>query len=151
MHIQQRILRLSILGAMAWLTLSAVTLAANESIPPVTFSDGAIATAWSHCGDTDLCATIQYTDGEKVSIYSEGAALCQPYLLHFVRTSGDKTVYEYSRTINHSIPTTSLLGVNCGRSLATQMVLDHGLVHMTVVEEHDGTLTITFSVAQPRT
>jgi len=120
------------------------------SAPAVTFSDGSVAQPEGHCGDTDLCATIVYTNGDKLSIYSEGAAYCQPYILHFVRTNGSATIYEYSRTINHDPATTSAFGMHCGNSQTTQMVLDRGLIHMTVSENHDGTLSVTFSAADPK-
>jgi hypothetical protein len=55
-------------------------------------SDGSVATTFDHCGDADLCATIDYKNGEKLSIYSEGAAYCQPYMLHFVTVRGVSTL-----------------------------------------------------------
>ena len=112
---------------------------------PITFSDGAIATTNDHCGDADLCATITYADGDKLSIYSEGAAYCQPYMLHFVKTHDASTVYEFSRTLNHDAVTASAFGVSCGNNRATQMTLDHGLVHLTVDEYSDGSLRFIFS------
>jgi hypothetical protein len=118
-----------------------VALADNSPLTTTNFSDGTIATSYDHCGDTDLCATLKYTNGDILSIYSEGAARCQPYILHFVRVNGSTTIYEYSRTINHSEAT----GESCGHSLTTQMVMDHGLVHMTVFENSDGTMGIGFS------
>jgi hypothetical protein len=119
-----------------------------QSVQPdqvVTFSDNSKASTYGHCGDTDLCAVIVYANGDKLSIYSEGAAYCQPYMLHFVKVNGLTTVFEYSRTINHEMPTSSAFGVRCGSSQATQMVMDHGLIHMTVTENHDGTLSIVFT------
>jgi hypothetical protein len=47
--------------------------------------------------------------------------------------------------MNHDIVNTSMLGSRCGHSLATQMVLDHGLVHLTVTEDTDGTLKLVFT------
>jgi hypothetical protein len=58
--------------------------AAREGVAtssPVTFSDGAVAVAYDHCGDADLCAQIRYANGDQLSIYSEGAAYCQPYFV----------------------------------------------------------------------
>jgi hypothetical protein len=109
------------------------------------FSDGALASAYDHCGDADLCATIQYQNGSVLSIYSEGAAFCQPYLVHFVLVHGATTVYEFSRTLNHDPINTSGIGSHCGHSRPTQMTLDHGLVHLTVEELTDGSLHFTFS------
>jgi hypothetical protein len=111
----------------------------------VNFSDGSKASTYGHCGDTDLCALIVYANGDRLSVFSEGAAYCQPYMLHFVKVNGTTTIFEYSRTINHDVPTSSAFGVRCGNSQATQMVMDHGLIHMTVTENHDGTLSIVFT------
>jgi len=111
----------------------------------MTFSDGSTAAAYDHCGDTDLCGTIKYPNGDLLSIYSEGAAYCQPYLLNFVRVNGSATIYEYARTMNHDPVTSNAFGTHCGHSQTTQMVLDHGLVHLTVTEDTDGTLKLVFS------
>lgn len=57
--------------------------------------------SYAHCGDNDLRARINYQDGTALSIYSEGAALCQPYNLHFVESDATgKTLYEFTRAIN---------------------------------------------------
>ena len=112
---------------------------------PVTFSDNAVATAYDHCGDADLCATIAYPNGQRLAIYSEGAAYCQPYMLHFVRSHGETTVYEFTRTLNHDAVSTSAFGTHCGNNQATQMTLDRGLVHLTVDEYSDGSLRFMFS------
>lgn len=93
---------------------------------PVTFSDGAVATTYDHCGDADLCATVEYPSGEKLSIYSEGAAFCQPYMLHFVATHGGTTLYEFTRTLNHDPVTANAFGKHCGNNQATQMTLTTG-------------------------
>jgi hypothetical protein len=77
-----------------------------------------------------------------LSIYSEGAALCQPYNLHFVQSDpGGRTVYEFTRAINHTIPK----GFSCGHTVSTEMVLDRGYVHLLVTENPDGTLNLNFS------
>jgi len=124
---------------------AAVVKDAAPSSAPLTFSDGAVATTNDHCGDADLCATISYTNGTKLFIYSEGAAYCQPYMLHFVSVKGPATLYEFSRTLNHDPVTTSGFGTHCGNNQATQMTLDHGLVHLTVDEYTDGSLRFLFS------
>lgn len=119
-----------------------------DSVPApksITFSDGAVATPYDHCGDGDICATIAYSNGDLLSIYSEGAAYCQPYYLHFVLTHGERTVLEFSRMINHDVVKPGMIGTRCGNSHATQMTMDHGLVHMTVDERLDGSLWTTFS------
>jgi hypothetical protein len=116
-----------------------------QASKPITFSDGAIATPYDHCGDGDVCAAIAYTNGDILSIYSEGAAYCQPYFLHFVLTHGDHTIYEFSRMINHDVIKPGMIGTHCGNSRATQMTMDHGLVHLTVDERLDGSLWTEFS------
>jgi hypothetical protein len=104
--------------------------------------NGGTATAFYHCGDMDLCGRVTYPDGSSLSIYSEGAALCQPYALHFVlQNAAGVTQFEFSRMINH----TDLRDKGCGHTLPTQMVLDRGSVHMTVIENLDGTLNLVFS------
>ena len=67
------------------------------------FTNGAVATAYDHCGDMDLCAKLVYSNGNVLSIYSEGAAYCQPYELHFVYADGsNKTLFQFSRALNHT-------------------------------------------------
>ena len=133
------------------ITFGPTIVKADQPVPSqsVTFSDGAIANTFNHCGDTDVCATVVYLNGNELTIYSEGAAYCQPYMLHFTLVNAGRTIYEYSRTINHDFPKTTAFGTSCGSSQPTQMVMDHGLIHMTVDENHDGTLTITFSPTSP--
>ena len=42
-------------------------------------------------------------NGDILSLYSEGAALCQPYALHFVlQNAAGIPQYEFSRAINHT-------------------------------------------------
>jgi hypothetical protein len=113
--------------------------------PPVHLTNGAIATPYSHCGDMDLCAKIAYDNGNLLSIYSEGAAQCQPYFLHFVYADNSgKTLFEFSRALNH----TDTKSGGCGHTVSTEMVLDRGYVHMLVTENPDGTLDTAFSVAK---
>ena len=125
--------------------VSAAQAAVDKNLSRVNFSDGSIAMSQDHCGDTDLCATVMYPNGDKLSVYSEGAALCQPYMVNFVRTHGTVTMYQFTRTLNHEEGNTSGFGSRCGESLTTQMVMDHGLVHMTISENHDGTLKVVFA------
>jgi hypothetical protein len=117
---------------------------------PITFSDGAVATAFDHCGDADLCATIAYPNGDKLSIFSEGAAFCQPYALLFVRVHGATTLYQFTRTLNHDPITGGAFGTHCGNNQATQMTLDRGAVHLTVDEYTDGSLRFIFSQTEAR-
>lgn len=125
--------------------LAVVRDSRSTASAPVSFSDGAVATAYDHCGESDLCATIRYPTADQLSIYSEGAAYCQPYMLHFVLRHATNTIYEFTRTLNHDLPGTTGFGSKCGNNQATQMTLDHGLVHLTVDEYTDGTLQFVFS------
>ena len=123
------------------------TLAAAQPQPDqrMKLTNGSVATTYDHCGDMDLCGRITNADGSVLSIYSEGAALCQPYYLHFVlQNASGATQYEFSRMVNH----TDTKDKGCGHTLPTQMVLDHGAVHLTVIENLDGTLNLVFSSSQ---
>jgi hypothetical protein len=113
----------------------------NQSIR---LTNGALATAYNHCGDMDLCAKVAYDNGNTLSIYSEGAAYCQPYFLHFVYADTSKTLFEFSRALNH----THAKDAGCGHTVSTEMVLDRGYVHMLVTENSDGTINVSFSVAK---
>jgi len=66
-------------------------------------------------------------------------------MLHIVSVKGPVTLYEFSRTLNHDPISTSAFGSHCGNNQATQMTLDHGLVHLTVDEYTDGSLRFIFS------
>src|ERR1700734_775165 len=80
----------SALSVCSLFRASAADAPAAESMH---FTNGAIATAYDHCGEMDLCAKLVYGNGNVLSIYSEGAAYCQPYDLHFVYAdSSDKTL-----------------------------------------------------------
>jgi hypothetical protein len=93
----------------------------------------------------DLCSKIVYDNGNVLAIYSEGAAQCQPYFLHFVYADGSgKTLFEFSRALNH----TDTKSAGCGHTVSTEMVLDRGYVHMLVTENPDGTLNTAFTVAK---
>ncbi len=125
---------------------SASSIAADESSGhSMHLTNGATATSFDHCGDMDLCAKIAYVDGNLLSIYSEGAAECQPYFLHFVFSDDQKkTLYEFSRSLNHTHAKDS----GCGHTVSTEMVLDRGYVHMLVTENSDGTVSAAFTVAK---
>lgn len=131
---------------------SLAAIRSNDLAPPkpISFSDGAVATPYDHCGDADLCAVIAYPNGDELRIYSEGAAYCQPYLVHFVRVHEKSTLFEYSRILNHDAVTSSAFGVRCGNNLATQMTLDRGLVHLTVDEYPDGSLRFEFTPVEKK-
>ncbi len=134
----------ALIVAVSLLAFPIAAAAASGPDQSITFSDGSKAYAFDHCGDSDLCASVDFPNSDHLAIYSEGAARCQPYVLHFVRTNGTTTIYEYSRVINH----TPVSNMACGRSLDTQMVMDRGLIHLTVSENTDGTLSIVFSLTK---
>jgi len=117
------------------LLLAGILLAAAPA-QTITFSDGSQARAYAHCGDMDLCATIAYTNGQTLSIYSEGAAAGQPYTLHAVLTDGTRTVFEFSRVIDWG-------------PRGAELTLDHGDIHLDVTQDRDGTLDFTFAPASP--
>jgi hypothetical protein len=112
---------------------------------PMHFTTGAVATPYAHCADLDLCAKVAYANGDVLSVYSEGAAQCQPYFLHFVMAdNAGRTRYEFSRAMNH----TNTKDAGCGHTVGTEIVFDHGYVHMLITENTDGTLDTAFSVAK---
>jgi hypothetical protein len=105
------------------------------------FIDGSMSQAVDHCASFDLCARIMYTDGTQLSIYSEGAAYCQPYVLNVIRTAGERTVYSISRNVDHDPPG----GFGCGHSRTTRILVDDGRAALLVSENVDGTLRFHFS------
>ncbi|HEX8806056.1 MAG TPA: hypothetical protein VF741_03860 [Candidatus Aquilonibacter sp.] len=113
--------------------LPAIALAEATTVDQtITFTDGARARTYGHCGDMDLCATITYPNGQTLSIYSEGAAEYQPYTMHFVLSDGSRTIYEFSRPTDW-------------QHNGAQLTLDHGYVHMNVLLNSDGTIQIVFA------
>jgi hypothetical protein len=93
---------------------------------PVALSDGAMAKVYDHCGEGDLCATIDYPNGDRLAFYSEGAAIGQPYVIHVVRTNVKGTEFEYSRGVD--------------RLHHEQLTIDRGKVHLDIDYINDGTL-----------
>lgn len=125
---------LSLLLVAAFVTLPAAAAAQSAPSPDqtMTFSDGATARTFGHCGDMDLCGTITYANGDVLSIYSEGAAAGQPYTIHCVRTRGAQTIFEYSRLTDTAWRHVS------------QLTLDRGRVYMDISENSDGTISLAF-------
>ncbi|MDE2480681.1 MAG: hypothetical protein KGN02_00650 [bacterium] len=137
--------------ALACLASTGFAKAESPNAKPdqtIHFTDGSTAVSYFNCGDADLCARIADADGSTLSIYSEGAALCQPYILHFVKMNArGRTIFEFSRSINHTVGG-NFSGGSCGHTVATQMVMNRGFVHMTVTETSEGTLDLKFSAAK---
>ncbi len=120
----------TVVAIAAALFVPAAVAAQTGTLPPVTLSDGAEAVSYTHCGDADLCATISYRNGDILQIYSEGAEANQPYVLLFVRVHDGTTIFQYSRVAGY---------------LPAVLTLDRGLVHLTVYQNRDGTVTLEFS------
>jgi hypothetical protein len=76
-----------------------------------------------------------------LSIYSEGAAYCEPYELYFTRTRGARTIYAFSRRVDHDPRT----GRSCGQTRTTHISLDAGRMHLTISKNRDGTLRLVFT------
>jgi|ERR1035437_1141847 hypothetical protein len=123
------------LAALCAILLVVTLGAAPVPLTNATLSDGSIAKVYDHCGDADLCATIDYTNGDRLSFYSEGAASGQPYVVNVVRTNTRGTVFEYSRRID--------------RNYHEQLTLDRGNVHLDIDYLNDGTLRFRFSQINP--
>jgi hypothetical protein len=133
MHSSHRPFGLFLAGLLIVSAFPGITIAdAGSQDQTIAFTDGALARSYGHCGDMDLCATIKYSNGQTLSIYSEGAAEYQPYTLHFVLSDGDRTVYEFSRQTDW-------------RHNGAELTLDHGYVHMDVYLNSDGTIQLVFS------
>lgn len=115
--------------AILALCATAAAKAAADDPASVTFSDGAVATGYDHCGEADLCAKIRYRDGDALLFFSEGAGLGQPYVVHVVRTRQKQTLFEYSRRLEN---------------VGTSLTLDHGLVRLMAYLNKDGTLRFIF-------
>jgi hypothetical protein len=107
----------------------------------LTFADGSSAQAVGRCFAFDLCAQVTYGDGSQLSIYSEGATYCEPYVLHFDRNIGDRAVYSVSRNVDHDRPS----AFGCGHSRDTRIPMDGGRATLTVSENADGTLKFNFA------
>jgi hypothetical protein len=105
-------------------------------------ADGTIEQAVARCYPTDLCVLILYRNGDRLSIYSEGHAYCEPYFLHFDRTNGGRTLYAFSRRLDYDAHAGAL---GCGRSKTTRIVMDGGRVSLAISTNPDGTLRFHFS------
>ncbi len=113
----------------------------------VGFGNRTVAQAVAQCFATDLCALVTYPNGDRLAIYSEGAAYCEPYVLYVARTNGDRTIYAFSRNVDHDVRSSGF-GPPCGRSRTTHVAIDGGRIGLTVSENGDGTLRFEFD--QPR-
>jgi hypothetical protein len=114
---------------------------ASQVSQHITLADGTLAQAVDRCYPTDLCALIQYPNGDQLAIYSEGATYCEPYVAYFARTNLNRTIYGFSRVLDHDRPP----GSRCARTRATHILVDGGRVNLTVLKNADGTLRFSFA------
>jgi hypothetical protein len=107
------------------------------------FDDGSQARSVDRCYATDLCALISYADGGQLAIYSEGAAYCRPYILHFDRMRDGRSLYAFSRALDHD-DFTAAHGRRCARARITRITMDGGRIKLTISTNADGTLRFQF-------
>jgi hypothetical protein len=107
----------------------------------VEFGDGSVGQTVDRCYATDLCALISYANGDQLAIYSEGAARCKPYVLHFNRTNGGRAIYGFSRELERD----QSRGARCPTTRATRIAMDGGRIVLTVTKNLDGTLKFKFA------
>lgn len=93
------------------------------------FSDGRVGEAVDRCYLGDLCALIRYPNGDRLAVYSEGYERGEAHMLYFTRTNGVRTFYAFSRNVGHE--------------RTTHITLDGGRMHLTIVENRDGSLKFT--------
>ncbi|MGA7355534.1 MAG: hypothetical protein WBW76_08895 [Candidatus Cybelea sp.] len=110
----------------------------------IEFGDGSVGKAVARCYATDLCALISYGNGDRLAIYSEGAARCKPYVLYFNRTNGGRTIYGFSRDLERD-QSSGALGARCPTTRATRIVMQGGRVELTISKNTDGTLRFNFT------
>lgn len=97
------------------------------------FSGGTVSQVSGKCDTTDLCASIDYPNGDRVAIYSEGGTRCDRYMLYITRTDPGRTVFAFSRSV------ASL----CGNAVAT-LSMDAGRIRLAISRNADGSLKFAF-------
>lgn len=107
----------------------------------IEFRDGSVGQAVDRCFATDLCALISYANGDQLAIYSEGAARCEPYILHFNRTNGGRAIYGFARKLERD----ESAGARCPTTHATRIAMDGGRILLTITKNTDGTLKFKFA------
>ncbi|MGC2651686.1 MAG: hypothetical protein WA304_12875 [Candidatus Cybelea sp.] len=128
--------------------LVAASLAAPTFAWPVSqqisAADGSIWQAVVRCYATDLCALASYPNGDQMAIYSEGAAYCKPYALHFNRTNGGRTIYSFARDVDYDeYPIAHR--PNCARTRPTHIGMDGGRLILGISQNADGSLRFHFA------
>ncbi len=110
----------------------------------ISAADGSIWQAVVRCYATDLCALVSYPNGEQMTIYSEGAAYCKPYVLHFNRTNGGRAIYSFSRDVDYNEYPVAHRS-NCLRTRPTHIAMDGGRVILGISQNADGSLRFHFA------
>lgn len=103
--------------------------------------DGSVGQAVGRCYATDLCASISYADGDRLAIYSEGAARCKPYVVYFNRSSRGREEYGFSRDLERD----RSFGASCPTTRPTRLLIAGGRIALTISKNADGTLRFTFA------
>lgn len=124
-------------------SLAAPTFAwpVSQQISP---ADGSVWQAVVRCYATDLCALVSFLNGDQLAIYSQGAAYCKPYVLHFNRTNGGRTIYSFSRDVDYDEHPISHRS-NCARTRPTHIGMDGGRVILGISQNADGSLRFHFA------
>lgn len=91
---------------------------------PVMIGDGTTAVGSERCGDGDQCASLTYPDGQLL-VFSEGAALRQPYKTVFVQMHKDAPVISDTRALDNA---------------GTTLIFDQGRTLLHITLNDDGTL-----------
>lgn len=109
----------------------------------IELGDGSVGQAVASCYATDLCALISYGNGDRLAIYSEGAAHCKPYVVYFSRTNGVREIYRFSRDLERDeVP--GAPNAHCPTTRATRIVMAGGHVELTIAKNTDGSLKFNF-------
>jgi hypothetical protein len=124
--------------------LAATPAFASPISQHIEFGDGSVGQAVGRCYATDLCALISYGNGDRLAIYSEGAARCKPYVLYFNRTNGARTIYGFSRDLERD-QSFRAPGAHCPTTRETRIVMQGGRVALTISKNTDGTLGFNFT------
>jgi hypothetical protein len=110
----------------------------------IELGDGSVGQAVDRCYATDLCALISYSNGDRLAIYSEGAARCKPYVLYFNRTNGGREIYGFSRDLERD-QSRGAPGARCPTTRTTRIVMVGGRAELTISKNADGTLRFKFA------
>lgn len=127
-------------GLAALLARPAAAGLPTTLVPPVSYTDGAVAQARSECGVGDLCAAITLPDGDTMRIYNRGAARCGPFTLELITLFGEAVVLR-SQVLTAQRPGNDR---SCPRFANTYLTLDSGEIRMGVFLARDGALFVQF-------